>query len=170
MRSPDLLVVLAACGWSCDLWNALPAGFAIDLLRTSRVGARPRRSLRLRFINPDSFSSRSCRFASVSADLVTWAILRSMNGHCSNHFVRRFASVGSVVSAHLLSSCRDKENRRGSPEPYFSGTRKETAEERQVDITGYPREPAASQLKSRRFGHHPAHDFLGAGVADVLHR
>lgn len=90
LMGPDLLVVLAGCvGWSCDLWNAVPAGFAIGLLEDVIIGrALGARSVSLAlaaasasalrwFINPDSLSSKviAAFFAATLADFSTWLIL-----------------------------------------------------------------------------------------------
>lgn len=118
VRSPDLLVVLAACvGWSCDLWNALPAGFAIGLIEDLIVGrALGSRAISLavaaaavsalkRFINPDSFSSKilAALASATLADLVTWAILRSMRmGIAATFFVREIWLPSALWSLLLI--------------------------------------------------------------------
>lgn len=118
-RGPDLLVVLAACvGWSCDLWNALSAGFALGLIEDLILG----RALGLRavsltlaaltasglrqFINQESLSSKVIVgiVSSTVSDLVAWGILASMGMAIEgSHFVRAIWIPSALWSALLIA-------------------------------------------------------------------
>ncbi len=115
---PDILAVLAVClGWSCDIWNALPAGFALGLIEdvvTARALGSRAVSLTLaaalaygmkRIMNPDSLSSKALAALSAStlADFSTWGILWSMDIRiAATHFVRAIWVPSALWSLALI--------------------------------------------------------------------
>jgi rod shape-determining protein MreD len=115
---PDILTVLAVClGWSCDIWNALPAGFALgvieDVVTARALGSRAV-SLALaaalacgmkRVMNPDSLSSKALAAlgGSTLADFATWGILWSMEIRiAATHFLRAILGPSALWSLALI--------------------------------------------------------------------
>lgn len=115
---PDILVCLAICvGWSCDVWNALPAGFALGLIEdivTGRALGSRAVSLALaaalaagmkRVVNPDSLSSKALAAlcGTTLADCVTWGILALMGIHiATTHFLRGILVPSALWAAALV--------------------------------------------------------------------
>ncbi len=112
-QRPDLLIVLAVCiGLTCDVWNALPAGFLAGLLEDliawrirgvraiSLALAAGAVSLGARAVNPDAPASRLTLsvVASVVGDIAAFGVIRSLGFPLSPSFFR-----GVLVNTVLWS-------------------------------------------------------------------
>lgn len=115
---PDFLLLLAvSCGWSCDVWAAAPAGFAVGLVEDLIVGralgmrsaslaaAAVTASLLRRVINPDSAVSKilAALASAVVADAASLVILRSAGVELGYQYLARKILPVTVAWAGVLA-------------------------------------------------------------------